>query len=103
MHTVEVLSVTFQKRCGLDCGSLNVIGPHEFIGSGFAMRCGFIEVCVALLEEVCPCGDGLCRLLCSSFSRCANQIISCCLRDKDVAPPPLSVSCLLEHSRVLAW
>ena len=59
MHTMEVLPVTFQKRCGLDCGSLNVIGPREFTGSGIAMRCGFIEACVALLEEVCHCRGGL--------------------------------------------
>lgn len=40
--------MTFQKRCGLDCGSLNAIDPREFIGSGFAMRCG-------LLKSVQPC------------------------------------------------
>ena len=59
MHTMEVLPVTFQKRCGLDCGSLNVTGPREFIGSGIVLRCGFIKARVALLEEVCHCGEGL--------------------------------------------
>lgn len=33
-------------------GSLNVIGSHNFIGSGTMRRCGFDKVDMTLLEEV---------------------------------------------------
>ena len=42
-----------------DCGSMNVIGCHYLIGRGTTRRCGFTEMGVALLEEVCHCGGGL--------------------------------------------
>ena len=44
---------------GVECGSLNVIGPHNLIGSGIIRKCGFVGVGIALLEEVCQCGGGL--------------------------------------------
>ena len=56
------------------CGSLNVIGPHQLIGSGTIRRWGFAGVGVALLEEECHCGGGL--KLCS-----VSQSTSCCLKD----------------------
>ena len=40
-------------------GSLNAIGLHRPIGSGTIRTCGFVEVGMALLEEVCHCGGGL--------------------------------------------
>lgn len=47
---------------GVEFGSLNVIGPHKLIGTGSIRRCDFIQVGMALLEEVCHCGGGLkCR------------------------------------------
>ena len=42
-----------------ECGSLNVTGPHILIGSGTIRRCGFVDVGMALLEEVCHCRGGL--------------------------------------------
>jgi hypothetical protein len=36
----------------LYCGDLNMLGP----GSGSTKRCGFVEVGMGLLEEVCHCG-----------------------------------------------
>ena len=41
------------------CGSLNVIGSHNLIGSGTIRRCGFVGVGMTLLEEMCHCGDRL--------------------------------------------
>ena len=48
-------------HCVIDikCGSLNVIGFHNLIGSGTIRRCGFAGVGMTLLEEVCLCGGGL--------------------------------------------
>ena len=42
-------------------GSLNVIGPHNLVGSGSSTIrwCGFVEVGMALLEKVCHCGGEL--------------------------------------------
>ena len=39
---------------GLICGykSLNVIGPHNLMGSGINRRGGFVGVSMAVLEEV---------------------------------------------------
>ena len=34
------------------CGGLNVIGAHEFIGSGTIRRCSFVGVGMTLLEQV---------------------------------------------------
>jgi hypothetical protein len=49
-----------------DCGGLNGYGPHRLmclnawpIENGTIRRCGLFGVGVALLEEVCHCGDGL--------------------------------------------
>lgn len=41
------------------CGHLNVTGPHKLLGSGTIMRCGYVGVCVVLLEEVCHRRGGL--------------------------------------------
>ena len=41
------------------CGSLNVIGPHNLIGSGITGRCGFVRLGMILLKEMCHCGGGL--------------------------------------------
>ena len=41
------------------CGSLNVIDPHNLIGSDTIKRCDFVGVGVALLKEVYHCGGGL--------------------------------------------
>ena len=41
------------------CGSLNVIAPHKLIGSGVIRRYSLVGVGVALLQEVCHCGNGL--------------------------------------------
>ena len=37
------------------CGSLNVFGPRTLIWSGTLRRCGFVDVGVILLEDVCYC------------------------------------------------
>ena len=42
----------------MDYDSLNVSGPHKLIGNDTIERYGFVEVGVALLEEVTP----LCHL-----------------------------------------
>ena len=39
-----------------NCDGLNMLGP----GSGTVRRCGLVGVDVALLEEVCHCGNWLC-------------------------------------------
>lgn len=44
---------------GVEYDSLNVIGPHNLIGSVTIRRCGFVGVGMALLEEVYYCGGGL--------------------------------------------
>ena len=41
------------------CGGLNVTDPHNLTASGTTRRSGFVAVGMALLEEVCHCGDGL--------------------------------------------
>ena len=38
------------------CGSLNVFGPHNLIGSDAIRRCGLVGVGMALCDTV---GDGL--------------------------------------------
>ena len=43
---------------GVECGTLNVIGPQKLIGSGNIRRYGLVEVSMALLEEVCHCVVG---------------------------------------------
>ena len=43
---------------GVECVSLNVFGPHKFIGSGTTRKCDFVRVDMVLLEEVYHCGDG---------------------------------------------
>ena len=40
-------------------GNLNVIDPHNLLGSDTIRRCGFVRVGMTLLEEMCHCG---CRL-----------------------------------------
>ena len=47
-------------------GALSKYGLHRLMcvnawpmGSGTIRRCGFVGVCVALLEEVCHCGGRL--------------------------------------------
>ena len=42
-----------------ECSSLNVIGPYKLIGSDTTMRCGFVGMGMALLEEVSHCESGL--------------------------------------------
>ena len=41
------------------CGSFNVICSHKLIESGTIRRYGFVKLGVALLEEMCHCGDKL--------------------------------------------
>ena len=51
---------------GVECGGLNRYGPHRLmclnawsIEHGSIRRCGlFFEVGVALMEELCHCGEG---------------------------------------------
>ena len=35
-----------------ECGSLNVIGPHNLIGSGIIRRYSFVGVDMAMLEKM---------------------------------------------------
>ena len=44
---------------GMECGRLNVIDPHNLIGSGTVRRCGFVGVGIVLLEEACHCENRL--------------------------------------------
>lgn len=45
---------------GVECGNLNVIGPHKLIENGTIRWYGLVEVGIALLMEVCHCvGGGL--------------------------------------------
>ena len=53
---------------GVRCGVLNVIGPHNLMGSGTIGRCGFIAMGIALLEEACLYGSGLWGFLCIEYS-----------------------------------
>lgn len=41
------------------CSSLNVTGPHKFIGRRTIRRCGLVGVDGALAEEVYHSGGGL--------------------------------------------
>ena len=43
----------------VDCSNLKVIGLHNLTGNGIIRMCGFIEVGMYLLEEVCHCGTEL--------------------------------------------
>ena len=38
-----ILSQVYGNQ-GVECGSLNVIGPHNVIGSGSIRRCSFVGV-----------------------------------------------------------
>ena len=44
---------------GLECGSLNVVGPCNLKGSVTLRRCDFVGVGMALLEEACHFGGRL--------------------------------------------
>ena len=41
----------------MDCGNLNVIGPHNLTGTGTIGRCNFDRMDMDLLEEVFQCGS----------------------------------------------
>lgn len=62
--SLELLSLPLSPNAGSTgmlhqtlCGSLNVISPHRFMGSGTIRRCDFVGM--ALLEEVQHCRGGL--------------------------------------------
>ena len=63
------------------CGSLNVIGSHRLTESDTLRRCGFVKVGMALLKEVCHCGDGLGNFLFSEYcpETAAREISICVL------------------------
>ena len=42
----------------MECGSLNVVGPHNFKGSGTIRRYDYAGISIALLKEVCHCQGG---------------------------------------------
>jgi hypothetical protein len=50
------------------------------MGSVTFRKCSLVGVGVALLEEVCQCGDGLRGLLCSSSIQCGTQSRPSCLQ-----------------------
>ena len=59
-----ILEDAIQASKGEQCGSLNCYPPRLTfeclaIGIGIIQGCGFVGVGVALLKEVCHCGDGL--------------------------------------------
>ena len=39
------------------CGSLNVIDPHNLIGTDTVRRCGFVGVGMVFVEEMCQGGN----------------------------------------------
>ena len=46
------------RDLGVECGSVNVIGPHKLIENDNIRRYGLVGVGAALLEEVCHYGGG---------------------------------------------
>jgi len=67
----------------VECGDLYMLGP----GNGTTRRCGLVGVGVALLEEVCHCGDGLLR----PSPSCLRTVHSWLPLDEDIelsAPSP---------------
>ena len=53
------------------------------IGSGSIGNCDLVGVGIALLEEVCHHGGGLCGPICSSYTQCGTQSASAPV-DQDV-------------------
>lgn len=85
--------VLFEARHG-GCGGLNA-WP---MGSGTTMGCGLVEGGVALMEEVCHCGEGLWGLLCSSSAQHGIAVSSLLPMDQDVKLSTPSAPCLVHDA-----
>ena len=84
------------------CGGLNAIGPQKLTGRGTIRKCGFVGVCIALLEQVCHC-KGVSEVSCAQAIPC-DTVHFLLLEDQDVdvsAPSP--TPCLPTCCHVLSW
>ena len=64
------------------CGSVNEIGPHNFIRSDTMRRCGFVGVGMVLLEEVCHCMVSFEVSYVQDITECLSQVsVSCKIKD----------------------
>lgn len=58
----------------MECSSLNVIIPHKSIGIDSIRRCGFVEVGMAFLEEVCHGGVDLKASYAQDTAKCISWL-----------------------------
>ena len=59
VKALPVLAIDTVENFMYLCGGLNVTGLPHFIENGIFRRCGFVGVCMTLLEEVCHGERGL--------------------------------------------
>lgn len=71
---IMILLQTYNSQ-GVECGALNIIVSHNLIGRGSVRWCGFVEVGMALLEQMCYCVDGLGGFCCSGTAQFVGQFL----------------------------